>query len=204
MARALAHSAATCSAARGGSHNCKSGQVRPKTNEEFWAAKRARTIQRDSESSKALAESGWRVVSLWECEINRAASNGELQDFLLSRLTTEGGVASILLNSLINAACDGTPGHPSSEQDINGVLAAVHGIRANDEIEAMLAVRSNAARACSGSSNFSSTSTGSFGAMRVFAVLVCGQGCVTLRPSVSREVGVLDFKGLPSSESIIS
>jgi hypothetical protein len=74
-------------------------------------------------------------------KFNRAASNGELQAFLLSRLTTERGVASILLNSLINAACDGTPGHPSSEQDINGVLAAVHGIRVNDEIEAMLAVQ---------------------------------------------------------------
>jgi hypothetical protein len=36
--------------------------------------------------------------------------------------TTEAGVANILLNSLINAACDGTPGHPPSEQDINGVL----------------------------------------------------------------------------------
>jgi hypothetical protein len=55
--------------------------------------------------------------------------------------TTEGEVASILLNSLINAACDGTPGHPPSEQDVNGVLAAVHGIRADDEIEAMLAVQ---------------------------------------------------------------
>ncbi len=55
--------------------------------------------------------------------------------------TTEGGVASILLNSLINAACDGTPSHPPSEQDVNGALAAVHGIRANDEIEAMLAVQ---------------------------------------------------------------
>jgi hypothetical protein len=55
--------------------------------------------------------------------------------------TTEGEVASILLNSLINAACDGTPGNPPSEQDVNGVLAAVHGIRANDEIEAMLAVQ---------------------------------------------------------------
>jgi hypothetical protein len=32
--------------------------------------------------------------------------------------TTEGEVASILLNSLINAACDGTPGHPPSEQDV--------------------------------------------------------------------------------------
>jgi hypothetical protein len=55
--------------------------------------------------------------------------------------TTEAGVASILLNTLINAACDGTPSHPPSEQDVNGVLAAVHGIRANDEIEAMLAVQ---------------------------------------------------------------
>ena len=55
--------------------------------------------------------------------------------------TTEPGVASILLDSLINAACDGTPGHPPSEQDVNGALAAVHGIGANDEIEAMLAVQ---------------------------------------------------------------
>jgi hypothetical protein len=55
--------------------------------------------------------------------------------------TTEAGVANILLDSLINAACNGTPGHPPTEQDINGVLAAVHGIGANDEIEAMLAVQ---------------------------------------------------------------
>jgi hypothetical protein len=55
--------------------------------------------------------------------------------------TTEAAVASVLLNSLINAACDGTPGHPPSEQDVNGVLAAVHGIRVNDEIEGMLAIQ---------------------------------------------------------------
>jgi hypothetical protein len=55
--------------------------------------------------------------------------------------TTEPGVVSILLNSLINAACDGTPSSPPTEQDVNGALAAVHGIGANDEIEAMLAVQ---------------------------------------------------------------
>jgi hypothetical protein len=54
--------------------------------------------------------------------------------------TTEPGVVSILLNSLINAACDGTPSNPPTEQDVNGVLAAVHGIGAH-EIEAMLAVQ---------------------------------------------------------------
>src|ERR1700730_16015928 len=55
--------------------------------------------------------------------------------------TAEGEVATILLNSLINAAFDGARGHPPSEQDVNGALAAVHGIGANDEIEAMLAVQ---------------------------------------------------------------
>ncbi len=55
--------------------------------------------------------------------------------------TIEAGVANILLDSLINAACDGASNRPPSEQDVNGVLAAVHGIRANDEIEAMLAVQ---------------------------------------------------------------
>jgi hypothetical protein len=55
--------------------------------------------------------------------------------------TTEAAVADILLNSLINSACDGTPGHPPSEQDANGVLAMVHGIGARDEVEGMLAVQ---------------------------------------------------------------
>jgi hypothetical protein len=55
--------------------------------------------------------------------------------------TTEAAVANILLNSLVNAACDGTSSNPPTEQDINGVFAAVHGIGANDEIEAMLAVQ---------------------------------------------------------------
>jgi hypothetical protein len=55
--------------------------------------------------------------------------------------TTEAGVAKSLLDSLINAACNGTPSNPPTKQDVNGVLAAVHGIGANDEIEAMLAIQ---------------------------------------------------------------
>ena len=46
--------------------------------------------------------------------------------------TTEGGVASILLNSLINAACDGTPGHPPSEQDVNGHCHVGGGLAVTD------------------------------------------------------------------------
>jgi hypothetical protein len=55
--------------------------------------------------------------------------------------TTDAAVANMLLNSLVNAACAGSPSNPPTEQDINGVFAAVHGIGANDEIEAMLAVQ---------------------------------------------------------------
>jgi hypothetical protein len=60
---------------------------------------------------------------------------------MLALGTTEAVVASSLLDSLINAACNGTSSDPPTEQNINGVLAAVHGIGANDEIEAMLAVQ---------------------------------------------------------------
>jgi hypothetical protein len=62
-------------------------------------------------------------------------------DLALAFGTTEAGVANILLDSLINAACNGTPSNSPTEQEINSVVAAVHGIGANDEIEAMLAVQ---------------------------------------------------------------
>ncbi|SFK09383.1 hypothetical protein [Methylocapsa palsarum] len=55
--------------------------------------------------------------------------------------TTDQGVANILLTSLIGAACDSDPTCSPSEKDVNGMLAAIHGVGANDEIETMLAVQ---------------------------------------------------------------
>ncbi|SFK21928.1 hypothetical protein [Methylocapsa palsarum] len=55
--------------------------------------------------------------------------------------TTDPGLANTLLKSLISAACDSGPNHSPSEKEVNGMLAAVHGVGANDEIEAMLAVQ---------------------------------------------------------------
>jgi hypothetical protein len=46
-----------------------------------------------------------------------------------------------MLSGLLNAACDGSPSKPPSEQNINEALAAVTGIAARDEVEAMLAVQ---------------------------------------------------------------
>jgi DNA mismatch endonuclease (patch repair protein) len=52
------------------SHACVFGEVRPKTNSAFWAAKRSRTIERDSEHLAALMKAGWIAYTIWECQID--------------------------------------------------------------------------------------------------------------------------------------
>lgn len=43
--------------------------VMPKTNTEFWEKKISRNIERDKEEQKKLAEMGWHVIVIWECEL---------------------------------------------------------------------------------------------------------------------------------------
>lgn len=50
-------------------HECPLGAVKPKTNADFWAAKRQRNVERDGEKVTALRQLGWRVKVIWECEI---------------------------------------------------------------------------------------------------------------------------------------
>lgn len=41
----------------------------PKTNTAFWTKKFAETVERDARKNSELTESGWRVVTVWECEL---------------------------------------------------------------------------------------------------------------------------------------
>lgn len=41
----------------------------PKTQTSFWEAKFAANVARDSANKKALKKLGWRVLTVWECEI---------------------------------------------------------------------------------------------------------------------------------------
>ena len=50
-------------------HSCRAGQHAPQSNSEFWAAKRARTVQRDADAGARLKEEGWNVLVVWECEL---------------------------------------------------------------------------------------------------------------------------------------
>ena len=54
----------------------------PKTRREFWQAKFNGNVARDSRNQADLAELGWRVIVVWECELKQP-------DFLRNRLTDE-------------------------------------------------------------------------------------------------------------------
>ena len=55
----------------------------PKTNEEFWAAKFARNVERDHGPLKSLSSLGWRTLVIWECEtMHREEVAGRLMAFL--------------------------------------------------------------------------------------------------------------------------
>lgn len=41
----------------------------PKSNLDYWKPKLARTRSRDQEHNKALSCLGWRVLTVWECEL---------------------------------------------------------------------------------------------------------------------------------------
>lgn len=50
-------------------HDCKRGRRIPKTNRAYWTDKIARNKARDIKHVKALADLGWRVITVWECEL---------------------------------------------------------------------------------------------------------------------------------------
>lgn len=50
-------------------HSCRYGRVVPASNREFWLAKRSATVERDSRKNLELSELGWKVMTVWECEL---------------------------------------------------------------------------------------------------------------------------------------
>jgi DNA mismatch endonuclease (patch repair protein) len=55
----------------------------PKQNRDYWLGKVARNRARDAASREALAAMGWRVATLWECELKDAeALEGRLRELL--------------------------------------------------------------------------------------------------------------------------
>ena len=45
--------------------------VWPKNNANFWKEKIERNIERDTHNYQRLAERGWKIIVVWECELKK-------------------------------------------------------------------------------------------------------------------------------------
>jgi DNA mismatch endonuclease (patch repair protein) len=64
-------------------HDCARGSRVPKANRDYWLAKVGRTKARDGRNLADLTAAGWRVETVWECEMkDRPALAARLADLL--------------------------------------------------------------------------------------------------------------------------
>lgn len=62
---------------------CKNCTI-PGTNQEFWLQKFEKNVQNDSKHQQELKAAGWKVLVLWECEIE--SNFDRLMDNLVAKL----------------------------------------------------------------------------------------------------------------------
>ncbi|WP_345081733.1 very short patch repair endonuclease [Nemorincola caseinilytica] len=52
-------------------HNgCRLNKI-PRSNVEFWTNKLQSNMQRDKENEKGLEKLGWKVITIWECQLRK-------------------------------------------------------------------------------------------------------------------------------------
>lgn len=66
-------------------HDCARGARVPKANRDYWTQKIARNRARDIANRAALEAKGWRVETVWECELKDAAALNARVAALLGR-----------------------------------------------------------------------------------------------------------------------
>ena len=73
-------------------HDCARGARVPKQNRDYWVGKVARNAARDVRNAEALAGAGWRVETIWECELKEGeALKRRLETLLSSHPQRRGG-----------------------------------------------------------------------------------------------------------------
>jgi DNA mismatch endonuclease (patch repair protein) len=63
-------------------HDCARGRPKAKTNAKFWSDKIAGNRARDARNAAALKKAGWRVLTIWQCQLNKAGLTARLAKFL--------------------------------------------------------------------------------------------------------------------------
>lgn len=65
--------------------NCKVATT-PKSNVEYWQSKFERNVERDNANKELLMQMGWRVITVWECEVNSAAKLAATAEQIYQRI----------------------------------------------------------------------------------------------------------------------
>lgn len=63
-------------------HGCKKTTT-PSSRNEFWEAKFKANVERDSKNVRDLEGAGWRVMIVWECELNKFVEGDLLEKIKL-------------------------------------------------------------------------------------------------------------------------
>jgi DNA mismatch endonuclease (patch repair protein) len=69
-------------------HGCKQTTT-PATRKDFWRAKFDANAERDKKNVSDLESAGWRVMTVWECELKNADENElfkKIRKFLIYRI----------------------------------------------------------------------------------------------------------------------
>ena len=61
----------------------------PKTNLDYWKEKLQRNVKRDSENEKKLRSLGWKVIVIWECQLNKDRLNKTIDDLCFEITSNE-------------------------------------------------------------------------------------------------------------------
>ena len=71
-------------------HHCSLKKF-PSTNAEFWKAKLTQNSRRDEENKRSLINTGWKVITIWECAIRgkQKFKEEELQQLLVLAIKDE-------------------------------------------------------------------------------------------------------------------
>lgn len=63
-------------------HNCKRF-VWPSSNQDYWGPKILKNVERDNVNTQILQDTGWRVITIWECELKKVDRSQRLERLYL-------------------------------------------------------------------------------------------------------------------------
>jgi DNA mismatch endonuclease (patch repair protein) len=66
-----------------GHEGCKAAAL-PETRKDWWSDKIEKNIINDQKSEEALRGLGWKIITIWTCNLKKSAATATLAHLLLS------------------------------------------------------------------------------------------------------------------------